>query len=860
MSTHVPKSVVNVLNAPYFPISTKRWIPDKGNNFCMSCRGKFKSEGIFKSGKHHCRKCGNLVCSDCSKYQLKQQRVCHECYHKYQHYEFDYGQVIADPRLVSKLLSIEHKSDQMTKQDCIRACEEVENKNFIVAKEWLLKYLEWKIFYPEYKPKESYNSFFSYNRKSKQCNQKDELISINDCCFAVRRISVILQYYHKWVENKIINSDDEKKVNTQTETSTGMYDYLNMDTIPNYSNTILLNDLHHFLTTHSRHNSFFNLFCNEYKCNLVQCQLMKRMFGDRVTDTNIRKKQYFGYTNSKEITTQQLLDRIHCYLYHSIDTGFRNDFGNITDNKQLMNLRDNVNKNKEKHKQFMGNHRMKHSKFVTEVIEQETIPNYSFGVQYYYNDFDKNNQTILSFGLARCHRICNFYVHPKYPNMKHEILNNKTYNLNQNEYNEHVSKVNELLKCEKYLAMKCKFQHISSLALYTDFDALQREFSKTYRKINLHENIQSLIQRHSEFANWGKTLSQTILQFGIVLRNNCFAKFYHGISKVMYFRSTLTRFLCPTSFTGQITVAYNFATNDGMVIEISRYNQGNDNVKFFDVKGISNFMAEDEKLFHIGSNKYNVEIKNIINVKLSQSYQKYLDAINTVQLMVKGDMFHGNAVGTMEIIRTFFQFKLNIATEMIGIPKYVANLFNGICDEVILFDMNLDRIDAALVGAKVWDYTKDNDETSQKFRLIANDIKTMLLTFDEYYVTVATTNYKWINLYNICLLFPKLRQITVHRTYESNVTFNLSHSILKSVLSFLDCKEMKKKQFSLCWIMLRQLNEQYMSIEEAIMAYGSYFSERGWGLNRVNKNKNENCLLIGTFDAIDQYFKLIHNK
>jgi len=58
------------------------WVPDKLLKTCMLCNGKFTTI----NRRHHCRKCGKLVCGSCSgkKFKLpnigKMCRVCDECY------------------------------------------------------------------------------------------------------------------------------------------------------------------------------------------------------------------------------------------------------------------------------------------------------------------------------------------------------------------------------------------------------------------------------------------------------------------------------------------------------------------------------------------------------------------------------------------------------------------------------------------------------------------------------------------------------------------------------------------------------------------------------------------------------------
>ncbi|XP_046580806.1 pleckstrin homology domain-containing family F member 2-like isoform X1 [Haliotis rubra] len=62
------------------------WVPDSEARTCMHCR---KSEFSIVNRRHHCRKCGILVCNACSNKRLmmpqqssKPLRVCLTCYHK----------------------------------------------------------------------------------------------------------------------------------------------------------------------------------------------------------------------------------------------------------------------------------------------------------------------------------------------------------------------------------------------------------------------------------------------------------------------------------------------------------------------------------------------------------------------------------------------------------------------------------------------------------------------------------------------------------------------------------------------------------------------------------------------------------
>ena len=57
------------------------WVPDSHQKTCLICNDKFS----FVNRRHHCRRCGALICGKCSKYKLPNaesvmQRACKKCY------------------------------------------------------------------------------------------------------------------------------------------------------------------------------------------------------------------------------------------------------------------------------------------------------------------------------------------------------------------------------------------------------------------------------------------------------------------------------------------------------------------------------------------------------------------------------------------------------------------------------------------------------------------------------------------------------------------------------------------------------------------------------------------------------------
>ena len=59
---------------PFVEVPKSRWIPDSASNSCQICHKKFSL--FFR--RHHCRGCGKLICSECSRY-IRETRICKEC-------------------------------------------------------------------------------------------------------------------------------------------------------------------------------------------------------------------------------------------------------------------------------------------------------------------------------------------------------------------------------------------------------------------------------------------------------------------------------------------------------------------------------------------------------------------------------------------------------------------------------------------------------------------------------------------------------------------------------------------------------------------------------------------------------------
>ena len=134
---------------------------------------------------------------------------------------------------------------------------------------------------------------------------------------ALQRISYVLDCYTSWLSQNKLSSQPP---------SVGISEAIsNYKGLSNYDNTNLLNDFHYITRHHDYHSIYLFLASNKNRelprvidkdGNLsipLHRNYRNRNRNDDQTDL------YFGYNEPKEIATQQILDSIYCYCFHSYD-------------------------------------------------------------------------------------------------------------------------------------------------------------------------------------------------------------------------------------------------------------------------------------------------------------------------------------------------------------------------------------------------------------------------------------------------------------------------------------------------------------------------------------------------------------
>ena len=199
-----------------------------------------------------------------------------------------------------------------------------------------------------------------------------------------------------------------------------------------------------------------------------------------------------------------------------------------------------------------------------------TSTSYDFGHKFYYwDEYKENNQQ--DYGPNIGYKKKDWYIMKKYVNLKDEMINNKIYRLDIKRYNNVIKKAemninSKLCKENKsadslsseYYKIKSNsplvIENLMSVILYTDYIDLSFAFRRTFRPISDQETNEQLKNRHREYWNWSKILSETVELYGDSVSNANIEVFYYGVSFLLSFPNFISHFCGPTSATSHLEV------------------------------------------------------------------------------------------------------------------------------------------------------------------------------------------------------------------------------------------------------------------------------------------------------------------
>ena len=121
-----------------------------------------------------------------------------------------------------------------------------------------------------------------------------------------------------------------------------------------------------------------------------------------------------------------------------------------------------------------------------------------------------------------------------------------------------------------------KFHHLLALCLYTDFDSLSTDFSKSFRPLNNYESEESVKDRNRNYWFMSKYLSECVQLFGdyksAYSNNKLMGPFYSGLSFIATFPFVDISLNSPTSTSTETMVALRFSGNgEGIMVEFDNH-------------------------------------------------------------------------------------------------------------------------------------------------------------------------------------------------------------------------------------------------------------------------------------------------
>eukprot|EP01084_Bolivina_argentea_P298449 514300_1 len=558
-------------------------------------------------------------------------------------------------------------------------------------------------------------------------------------CQQIIRLKEILNIYIEWSNNISVE-----------QTKPGIYE--DLKTKHSYSLEKLLHDYYHLINKHVCNSDkdfeeIYNFFCKpDKKCKMDSCAMMSRNSRDRSHQKveQRRSKLYYKHNDVKEVICQQILDQMHAYIYHTYDVGFKltqeeiydsinindeyksvsvnhSDSDGYNDNTPFINSDDinDINIRNDTHKQRIGriiqrkkqqirglrSVRNNNNKFMSVVHKDEEQKNenknkskqkqndtkdvvYSFGVRYYYDDEFNNEDLDVNYNIGKVYK--DYFVESKYDNLKDELLNNKNVCISDIDYKDLLMKGRYYIRTP-HVRKNCGNitpEHLICVQIYTNFDKLQYEYTKTYRKISDDESDEDMKNRHAEFANLGRVLRETVEKHGVTIEDASTKTFYHGINRPLLFTSTLAQFCGPISTSSAYEVSMVFTDDNGVVLELNDGTLLSNELKgmYFDCEWISDYGYEKEKFFVGGGAP--LKIVSIVYVKLNENYRTYIYLINILLSIVKGDISINNSNclsdKNQQAIVRLLKYQLNTnQNKVVNIPKYVIKLLNHIFSNII---------------------------------------------------------------------------------------------------------------------------------------------------------------------------------
>eukprot|EP01083_Nonionella_stella_P037943 103357_1 len=563
-------------------------------------------------------------------------------------------------------------------------------------------------------------------------------------CPIVQRLIFIMQFHSSWIHANVSSSSSTITKENEAYLSVSLSAFIS--SLPHYSITQLINDWHHLrqyhwetLTQQYQTREYFQSVVQNNCEDLADCIIFTRVNRDReqTKSTKSRNKTYFirgnDEHNSLEVTTQQLCDCIHDWIFHipiiplltksasqqdSNDKEHKTNANNSDEDWDydaseialVRSLRSNTNDAMARKKAIAklqnGDKYFQHSKFVTNTTEFEAnnTKNANNKFNTMVGDDEKKTDANASmassvmaspsyeFGIEMMYSE-EFKQFARYKSIRDEVLNdqNKQYSLTMHQWEDTVTKAEHYANSVFGKTIKATVKDddlnikmddplttdaLIACLLYTNFTDLQRKFSSSTRRYS-HQQSKTdndiRIEHYRDYYSWGQALMVSIKCYGQKMNETM--SFYHGINTELVFADFTAYFNCPTSTTGQLSVAALFASDQGIILSLSGKIKGGGKAKFMNVSWFSDYPNEDERLLYGYHNQ--LEILSIYTAQFN--YVKFIRALKVFDILT--DPFTGAEtnrkyarLGDVQNRRKYCDYLLSMVKKTVDIEQYNAEI------------------------------------------------------------------------------------------------------------------------------------------------------------------------------------------
>eukprot|EP01084_Bolivina_argentea_P157372 274258_1 len=340
--------------------------------------------------------------------------------------------------------------------------------------------------------------------------------------------------------------------------------------------------------------------CNHYECNILESVVETRKYGLRSRiPSNIKNthKPFQSQLSIEEVCIMELLEFIHIRLFHPTEhykDRLPNKAGihateceieNVVEDKTINILFiDELNYNSSFNliSTFCDRNEYDTEALYNDIFfesheKSNVFQFFESKVNLYYllkdqlskykiQPIDETNLIDLDFG----EHITDWKVKPMFKNMKEEWLQNEFARIDQ-DICKSLEIKSMIIANQNYNKSRYNFStsDILCIKVYTDTDALQANFRKSFRS-------NSGAKRRSQFYHWAIYFSTLFLKIEVLNQvhnyneNICNLTLYHGLNRLFNTHGLVRQFYGALSTTWNLLVARNFAADSGMILQINR--------------------------------------------------------------------------------------------------------------------------------------------------------------------------------------------------------------------------------------------------------------------------------------------------